>query len=182
MINTYEKKSTHAVSCLISTPLGDMIAVADAQGLYVLDFVGNRNGDRKIVQLQKKLNAVIESGRNAILELITKELQEYFAGGLQDFTTPFYLQGSAFQLKAWDYLTTVPYGTVATYAQEAVAIGNAQAHRAVGNANGKNNLAIIVPCHRIIGSGGKLCGYAGGIDRKEWLIAHEGKNPICPLQ
>ena len=173
---TTKKHSITLTSSFIATPLGSMIAIADEKGLYFLDFTDRKKFDHKIEQLKAKVSSIIQEGRNPIIDLITQELNSYFAGTLQKFSTPLHLVGSPFQQNAWNFLTTVPYGHTSTYAQEAITIGNQKACRAVAHANSKNNLAIIIPCHRIIASSGKLCGYAGGIDRKAWLIKHEQQN------
>lgn len=175
-MTTTQKSPITLTSSLIETPLGTMIAIADENGLYLLDFTDRKKFDYKIEQLKAKVSPIIQEGRNAILDLIAHELNLYFAGTLQKFTTPLHLVGSPFQQNAWNFLITVPYGQTSTYAQEAITIGNQKACRAVAHANSKNNLAIIIPCHRIIASSGKLCGYAGGIDRKAWLIKHEQQN------
>ncbi|WP_342434152.1 methylated-DNA--[protein]-cysteine S-methyltransferase [Neobacillus sp. FSL H8-0543] len=109
------------------------------------------------------------------------QLDEYFKGERTSFTIPFLLEGTDFQKKVWNALTSIPYAQTGSYRDIAVSIGNEKAVRAVGSANGKNKLTIVVPCHRIIGSSGKLTGYAGGLWRKEWLLQHEGsinKNDI----
>lgn len=175
----YEKKyKINLLSSRIQTPLGDMIAIADKDGLYILDFTDRKHFERNIQRLIIKTNGIIEQGNNSILGLIVQELTAYFAGNLKNFTTPIHLSGSDFQRNAWDFLVTVSYGMTRTYLQQAAGIGNERACRAVAHANSKNTLAIIVPCHRIIASSGKLCGYAGGIERKKWLIRHEEQNQI----
>ncbi|MDQ1143672.1 methylated-DNA-[protein]-cysteine S-methyltransferase [Bacillus sp. SORGH_AS 510] len=104
------------------------------------------------------------------------QLDEYFKGERQTFTFPFTVDGTLFQKKVWESLQEIPFGQTASYKDIAVSIGNDQAIRAVGSANGKNKLSIVIPCHRIIGSNGKLTGYAGGLWRKEWLLQHERRN------
>ena len=170
-----EKKSPTLASSLIETPLGPMMAIADDNKLYFLDFIDQKKYDWKIAQLESKTKAPIIPATNTIIALITQELAAYFAGTLQQFTTPIAPLGSVFQDNVWKTLITIPYGTTITYAQEARMIGNKNAFRAVANANSRNTLAIIIPCHRIISSNGTLCGYAGGIHRKKWLIEHEQK-------
>jgi methylated-DNA-[protein]-cysteine S-methyltransferase len=101
------------------------------------------------------------------------QLDEYFKGNRISFTFPYRLEGTDFQKKVWNALKEVSYSETASYKDIAVSIGNEKAIRAVGSANGKNKLSIIIPCHRIIGSNGKLTGYAGGLWRKEWLLQHE---------
>ncbi|MBM7662295.1 methylated-DNA-[protein]-cysteine S-methyltransferase [Bacillus mesophilus] len=108
-----------------------------------------------------------------VLEDCKKQLDEYFKGKRSDFTFPYQLKGTDFQKKVWSALTEITYAETVSYKDIAEAIGNEKAIRAVGNANGKNKLSIVIPCHRIIGSDGKLTGYAGGLWRKEWLLGHE---------
>ncbi|WP_105614410.1 methylated-DNA--[protein]-cysteine S-methyltransferase [Vallitalea okinawensis] len=101
------------------------------------------------------------------------EIDAYFKGELEDFSFPYQTSGTEFQKTVWTALTEVPYADTKSYKDIAVSIGNEKAIRAVGSANGKNKLSIVIPCHRIIGSNGKLTGYAGGLWRKEWLLQHE---------
>lgn len=101
------------------------------------------------------------------------QLDEYFKGERMEFTFPFLLEGTIFQKNVWNALTGIVYANTGTYKDIAVTIGNEKAIRAVGSANGRNKLSIVIPCHRIIGSNGKLTGYAGGLWRKEWLLQHE---------
>ena len=110
---------------------------------------------------------------NAITNLAAKQLAEYFAGTRRDFTVPLSMHGTDFQQQVWQQLTKIPYGTYMTYAQVAAAIGNPQATRAVGNANGRNPVVVIVPCHRVLASGGRLGGYSAGLERKEYLLKLE---------
>ena len=174
----YEKKyKTSLLSSRIQTPLGDMIAIANQDGLYLLDFTDRKHLDHNIQSILKT-NGIIQQGNNPILDLITEELKAYFAGNLKNFTTPIHFLGSEFQRNAWNFLTMVSYGMTRSYLQQAIGLGNEKACRAVAHANSKNILAIIVPCHRIIASNGKLCGYAGGVERKKWLICHEEQNQI----
>ena len=105
-----------------------------------------------------------------------QELDEYFNGERFEFSIPYITKGTDFQRNVWQALTTIPYSETASYQDIARSLNNEKAVRAVGTANGKNQLSIIIPCHRIIGANGKLTGYAGGLWRKEWLLAHEQKN------
>ena len=104
---------------------------------------------------------------------VRQQLDAYFAGELQTFDLPLHMAGTPFQKQVWQGLLTIPYGTTISYAELARRIGRPGASRAVGAANGRNPIGIIVPCHRVIGANGTLTGYGGGLDRKEWLIAHE---------
>lgn len=109
-----------------------------------------------------------------LVEETIRQLAEYFAHGRRDFDLPLALDGTPFQRQVWGQLLTVPYGKTASYLDIANGLGNPKSIRAVGAANGQNPISIIVPCHRIIGSNGKLIGYGGGLWRKEWLLRHEG--------
>ncbi|MBP6732750.1 MAG: methylated-DNA--[protein]-cysteine S-methyltransferase [Chitinophagales bacterium] len=104
-----------------------------------------------------------------------RELEEYFAGTRQEFTVKLKAEGSIFQKKVWNELKKIPFGSTCSYNTIAKKLHNPDAVRAVGLANGKNPIAIILPCHRVIGEDGKLTGYAGGLWRKQWLLEHEGK-------
>jgi methylated-DNA-[protein]-cysteine S-methyltransferase len=111
-----------------------------------------------------------------ILKEAYKQLDEYFKGIRKDFDLDLFFDGTEFQNKVWNELCNIPYGETATYKDMAIRIGNEKACRAVGNANNKNNIGIIIPCHRVIGSNGKLVGYAGELWRKEWLLEHEKRH------
>lgn len=111
---------------------------------------------------------------NAITQLAVSQLQEYFNGERQSFSLPLLATGSDFQQQVWQALTTIEYGDTCSYADVANQISNPKGVRAVGLANAKNPMTIVVPCHRVIGKNGALTGYAGGVDRKAWLLKHEG--------
>lgn len=159
----------------LDTVLGPMLAIADDEGLYLLEFVDRRGLEREIERLRIKTKSAIIPGITNPIKSITLELQSYFDGTLKDFKTPLHFLGSSFQKTVWKELMCIPYGQTRTYAAQAEAIGKATAFRAVANANGANQIAIVIPCHRIISSNGDLGGYGGGITRKQWLIDHERK-------
>jgi len=144
------------------TPLGKMIAVADEDSLYSLQFVNH-----------SKLQIDLPEKKTAPIDLIEKELTQYFAHNLTEFKTPLYLSGSPFQKQVWEALQKIPFGTTTSYAKLACAIGKKTAFRAVAQANGANPFAIIIPCHRVIYANGALGGYNAGTERKEWLLNHE---------
>jgi len=167
-------------SGLIPTPLGEMLAVAGDEGILLLDFQTRDNFDGEVQRLKRRLvlhgqAATIAPGRHPHLELLRTELAEYFAGDRRDFTAPVAPHGTDFELRAWRFLQTIPYGQTRSYGQQAAALGTPSAARAVGRANGANFIGIVIPCHRVIGTGGSLTGYGGGIDRKLWLLDHEKK-------
>ena len=158
----------------LDTPLGPMTAVADEHALHLLEFVDRRGLEREIARLRLRLKAGIAPGRTAPIVQIEKELAEYFAGRSMTFETPLARpSGSPFQNAGWDALLTIPPGETRSYAQLARAVGSPRAVRAVGTANGANQLAIVIPCHRVINTNGELGGYGGGIPRKRWLLEHE---------
>ena len=109
----------------------------------------------------------------ASLKPCVQQLKEYFLGKRHNFTIDLDISGSSFQLKVWNELRKIPYGTTISYLELAKRVGDAKALRAVGGANGANPVVIFIPCHRVIGSDGKLVGYGGGIKRKKWLLEHE---------
>ena len=159
----------------LDSPLGPMLAIADESALYLLEFVERRGLEREIERLRLKMHAAILPGKTNPILSIEEELHAYFAGQLKSFKTPLHLLGSPFQRQVWEALLTIPYGETRSYAEQAVAMGKPTACRAVANGNGANQLAIVIPCHRIINSNGALGGYGGGIARKQWLLDHEKK-------
>jgi AraC family transcriptional regulator of adaptative response/methylated-DNA-[protein]-cysteine methyltransferase len=156
----------------IDTVLGPMIAIADDEVMYLLEFVTRRGLEREIERLRTRGFAILP-GNNAPLCSIKEELSAYFAGTLTQFITPYRVFGSPFQQKVWQALCEIPYGATRSYAEQAQSLGQPTAYRAVANANGANQLALIIPCHRIIASDGTLGGYGGGLAVKQWLLEHE---------
>ncbi len=165
----------HAVlkASWIDTPLGPMLAVADEEALYLLEFVDRRGLEKEIERLRKRAKLPIIPGKTAPIEQIEAELKEYFSGNLREFKTPLCPIGSPFQKRVWEELQKIPFGQTRSYAKIAAAIEKPTAFRAVALANGANQFAIVIPCHRVINSDGALGGYGGGIQRKEWLLKHE---------
>ena len=148
----------HIFKAYYNSPIGYIQILGNEHSIISLDFIGEINNDEK---------------RNDLLNTCITELDEYFKGKRRSFSLNLLLNGTDFQKKVWNALINIPYGKTVSYKDIAKAIGNEKSARAVGNANNKNKIAIIVPCHRVIGSNGLLTGYAGGIWRKEWLINHE---------
>ncbi len=157
----------------LDSPLGPIIAISSEDSLYLLEFFERRGLEREVDRLHIQTNSAIIPGDTEIIKSIESELKLYFDGRLKEFKTPIAILGSQFQKQVWDELMRTPYGKTRSYADQAKAIDKATAYRAVANANGKNQLAIIIPCHRIINSNGNLGGYGGGVARKQWLIEHE---------
>jgi O-6-methylguanine DNA methyltransferase len=144
-----------------NSPIGLIKLQGNEYGITELDFVSSKDVEEKPMY---HIHGAIS------------QLHEYFQGSRKDFDIPIVLNGTPFQIKVWKTLTTVKYGQTASYKEIAGLINNEKGCRAVGMANNKNPVALIVPCHRIIGSNGSLTGYAGGIDKKLWLLEHEKRN------
>ncbi|ASW74007.1 XRE family transcriptional regulator [Chryseobacterium piperi] len=157
----------------IETPLGTMFACAVDEGICLLEFTDRKNMERQFIALSKALNAEIVQGENKHFQQLEDELKEYFEAKRKTFDVPLYMTGTEFQEKVWQLLREIPMGETRTYKQQSEFLGNPKAIRAVGTANGINKIAILVPCHRVIGSNGDLVGYAGGIWRKQKLLELE---------
>ena len=154
-------------------PLGPMVAIASEKGLCLLEFGDRRMLESEFADLQKRLSAVLLPGKNEFTEEAVRQIQEYFAGTRKTFSVPLHAPGTEFQQQVWAALREIPFGEMRSYGEIASAIGEPKAVRAVGTANGMNRIAIMIPCHRVIGADGALTGYGGGLWRKDWLIKHE---------
>jgi len=157
----------------IDSPLGPMIAVADDQGLRLLEFIDRRATERELSILRKRLRTNVVPGKHSHLEKVRSQLSDYFSGKTLEFNLPLAPVGSEFQLRAWKILQSIPVGETRSYSWMAKRLGDENARRAVGRANGTNMICIIIPCHRVIRADGTLCGYGGGLWRKKWLLDHE---------
>jgi AraC family transcriptional regulator, regulatory protein of adaptative response / methylated-DNA-[protein]-cysteine methyltransferase len=163
------------------TPLGEMAAAATKEGICLLEFVSRPALESEFNKLALTFNETIKSGSNKHLRALKKQLQEYFKGKRKEFSLPLITPGTDFQISAWDVLKKIPYGKTISYLEQAKSIKNPGAVRAVAGANGSNRIAIIIPCHRVIGSDGDLVGYGGGIEKKRWLMEHEKKYSGKPI-
>jgi AraC family transcriptional regulator of adaptative response/methylated-DNA-[protein]-cysteine methyltransferase len=170
------KASAVLLARRIETPLGTMLALADDAGLRLLEFVDRRGLERELVTLRRRLKCVIVPGAHAHLDTVAAQLAEYFAGRRLDFEVPLAPVGSDFQQRVWGELRAIPAATTRSYAEMARRLAIPKGPRAVGRANGSNMLALVIPCHRVINSDGSLCGYAGGLWRKQRLLEHERKS------
>ena len=150
----------------MDSPVGALKLVAHDHALVAVMW---DNEDHKRVRLAE----LIEDHQHPMLLRVKKQLEQYFAGQRQQFDLPLDFQGTDFQQQVWQTLLTIPYGETRSYKEIAVQIGNEKAVRAVGAANGKNPIAIIAPCHRVIGASGALVGFAGGLDKKQILLSLE---------
>ncbi|ASW44139.1 methylated-DNA--[protein]-cysteine S-methyltransferase [Clostridium isatidis] len=142
------------------TVIGEITIIDNGEAIIELDFGNNLNKD-------------IEIKETELIKKAKKQLDEYFNGERKEFNLPLELKGTEFQRKVWKALINIPYGRTKTYKEIAIEVGNEKACRAVGMANNKNPIAIIIPCHRVIGSNNKLVGYAGGLELKEKLLSLE---------
>lgn len=157
----------------IPTPLGDMIAISCATHLHLLEFVGRKALPTELKRLREDTYGDLGLGRPTPTDQIAEELAAYFAGHLARFATPLALHGSPFTKQVWHALRQIPAGTTRSYSQIAAEIGRPEAVRAVARANGANQIALAIPCHRVIGADGALTGYGGGLWRKQQLIEIE---------
>ena len=155
------------------SPVGDMIAGATSTGVCFLEW-HSRGGVEKIRQrVEKRYGLSVVDGNHPHLDTLHRELGDFFEGSLRQFTVALHIQGTAFERQVWNELLNIPYGQTRSYADIAKAVGRPQAFRAVGRANGANYISVVVPCHRVIESSGKLRGYGGGLWRKKYLLELE---------
>jgi methylated-DNA-[protein]-cysteine S-methyltransferase len=148
---------------LVPSPVGELTLVGSARGLRRILWAGQAPAER------------CAAGSCAVLDEAARQLGAYFAGDLRRFELPLDLAGTEFQLAAWRALADIPYGTTLTYGEQARRLGCPRAPRAVGAANGRNPLPIVLPCHRLVGADGSLVGFGGGLARKRRLLAHEAR-------
>ena len=165
-------------STTFGSPIGPLFVAASNRGLVALEFDARLPGQQTIRPNPRDLRAeaahIQFSDSPAVMSSYTHELEEYFHGHRRQFTFPLDLRGTNFQLACWRALLAIPYGETRSYADIARAVGRPQGFRAVGMANNRNPIAIVVPCHRVIASDGTLCGYGGGLDIKRKLLELEG--------
>ena len=172
--------SEYITQSTIETPLGQMVACATDLGICLLEFHDRKMLNTNLNSLKKRLKLDIHSGDHPFIRLAENEINEYMAGHRKIFEVPIVMTGTPFQEKVWSELLSIPFGHTRSYQYQAVALGNSSAVRAVANANGANKIAIIIPCHRVIGSDGELTGYGGKIWRKQRLL--ELENPSIQLR
>lgn len=156
----------------LDTPIGAMLAIVDDQGVHLLEFAERAALPTEIARLRTRVGP-ISFGNSPVLEALSRQVARYFSGESSSFEIPVVQRGSAFETGVWDALRQIPAGHTRSYGEIARFIGRPDAPRAVARANGANQVAIIVPCHRVIGADGSLTGYGGKIWRKKWLLEHE---------
>lgn len=157
----------------VSTPLGEMFTASTQKGICILSFNDKFHIDAKLQHLKTTFNAQVIPSHNALFEQLQQELNDYFANKRTCFDIPLQLVGTHFQVQAWKALLEIPYAKTISYKQQAQMMKHPTAHRAVANANAQNMLAILVPCHRVIREDNTLGGYAGGVEKKEFLLQLE---------
>ncbi len=160
----------------ITSPLGQMIAGATVEGIYFCVFDENPLSEFDTKSISPFFEVETDQFLNPHLEILKIQLGEYFEGKRKEFSIPIAVRGTEFQHKVWAMLQNIPYGTTQTYKQQSENLNQPLAIRAMAHANGQNPIVIVIPCHRVIGTNGKLIGYAGGLWRKKWLLEHERNN------
>ncbi len=166
------EKDTLVISRM-KTPFGEILAGATAKGICLLEFTDTNRIEMQISRLKKGRANIVKKGVSEYFSTLDMQLQQYFSGELKVFNIPLDIQGTDFQMQVWNTLRDIPYGETRSYQQQAIAINNPKAVRAVANANRNNKISIIIPCHRVIGKNGTMTGYGGGIWRKEYLLKLE---------
>lgn len=159
-----------------TTPLGPMLLGTTDDGVCLLEFTDRPMLETQLRRLAERLDAVYVPGTDAVGQQLKTELGEYFEGTRQSFDVPLTMPGTPFRQRAWQALLDIPYGETRSYAEQAQMIGKPTAVRAVAQANGDNRIAIVIPCHRVIGADGTLTGYGGGLWRKRYLLDHEARH------
>ena len=163
----------HLIYTYLTSPLGQLLAGAVEQGVCLLEFAEGDRGPAALQALAGQLGATVREGEHPHFDPLRDELAAYFAGESATFEVPLFPVGTDFQKTVWQELLRIPYGATRSYKQQAVALGNPDAVRAVAAANGRNHIAILIPCHRVIGDDGSLTGYGGGLWRKQQLLELE---------
>ena len=153
-----------------------MRAGATDEGICLFDFQYRRSIDTIMKRIETLSGDKFEEGDHPHFIKLKQQIDEYFTGTRTEFALPLHLLGTTFQKSVWQGLLQIPYGETRSYKQQSIFLGDEKAIRAVAGANGENGIAIIVPCHRVIGTDGSLIGYGGGLQRKKWLLDHERKH------
>jgi len=148
---------------------------ATGLGICLFDFQYRRSIDTIMKRIETLSGDKFSEAEHPHFELLERQMDEYFKGTRKEFDIPLHLLGTTFQKSVWQGLLKIPYGETRSYKQQSIFLGNEKAIRAVAGANGENGIAIIIPCHRVIGESGSLTGYGGGLQRKQWLLDHERK-------
>lgn len=175
------EKGQRVVVAMLETPLGPLLAGASDEGINLLEYTDRRMLEHNLESMGRRFGCPVVPGQHPLLERLREELGKYFEGQLCDFSLPLAARGTPFQEKVWQQLCRIPYGQTISYDELARRVGQSTAQRAVARANGTNSVAILIPCHRVIGKDGSLTGYGGGLWRKRLLLELErtGRLPGC---
>lgn len=178
-----DQYKTKLIATTIDTPIGELIAVSNEKSIYLLQVLKEEFSYAHLKRFTDKTKSHITQGRSRPIDLLEQELKDYFNGTLEVFTTPIEMHGTDFQIQVWKQLRNIPFGKQISYAQLADNVKSVRPKsssamapvRAVGTANGANRILLLIPCHRVINKSGKMGGFSCGIERKEWLLKHEGQ-------
>lgn len=165
----------------MDTPIGAMLAAASETHLVLFEFPHRRMIDTQLDRVRRAVGCELVPGESPVFDALRTQLDEYFTGQRRDFTIPLHAPGTPFQMRVWDALQRIPSGTTTTYGRLAESLGAPNAVRAVARANGDNRIAILIPCHRVIGANGALVGYGGGLWRKKKLLDLEARAEALSL-
>ncbi len=177
ILNNDEKSVRNRISFdYVDSPLGEMIACYSEKGLILLEFIDRKSLETELAKIRKILKGYFVHNTPEQHKILSKQITEYFNSQRKEFSIELDFIGTEFQKQVWKKLANIPYGEVVSYSYQAGQLGRPNAVRAIANANGKNMISIIIPCHRVIASNGKLTGYGGGIGRKKWLLDLESKS------
>lgn len=157
----------------METPIGPMIAASREGALILLEFTNRQRMETQIETLKKRFKSAFLPEDDVVIKQTRRELDEYFAGKRRDFTIPLEYPGTPFEMRVWDELLKIPFGEIRSYEELAEIVSSKGAVRAVGSANGRNRIAIVIPCHRVVNKSGALGGYGGGLWRKQTLLSLE---------
>jgi AraC family transcriptional regulator of adaptative response/methylated-DNA-[protein]-cysteine methyltransferase len=161
----------------MESPVGSLLLGATEEGVCLVEFGDRRAIEAQVRDLRRRMECAVVPGMNRHLVALRRQLEEYFGGRRKKFELPLVYPGTPFQQRVWECLLTIPYGATWSYEELSKAAGRPGAQRAAGSANGKNRIAIVIPCPRVVNKGGKIGGYGGGIWRKEILLALERGEP-----
>jgi len=185
-MNHFRSTAGAPVICIqaFTTPLGEMIGGTSHHGICLFEFNNGDRSSRTLSRIQSRTKSEVREEAHPLLTDLIKQVKSYFAGERRAFDLPLSMMGTPFQVKVWNRLLAIPYGHTMSYADLALKLGDKNSIRAIGQASGANHLAILVPCHRVIGSDGSLTGYGGGIERKHYLLNLErsDRNTLFPDQ
>jgi AraC family transcriptional regulator of adaptative response/methylated-DNA-[protein]-cysteine methyltransferase len=161
----------------LDSPLGPLVAGATAEGVCLLEFTDRGRRATQLQTVARRFGAAVAPGSSPHLDQLRSELEEYFAGRRRAFTVALRVAGTDFEERVWGELNRIPYGETRSYEDLALALGRPGAQRAVGTANGRNRVSIVIPCHRVVNKNGQLGGYGGGLWRKQALLDLERRGP-----